>query len=47
MRKDVLEGVLRHIINDIQPNYIEPWPNNTTGLLNAITKLVKKLELSN
>lgn len=21
MRKDVLEGVLRHIMNDIQPNY--------------------------
>lgn len=38
MRKDILEGVLRHIMNDIQPNYASNI-NVITGQLNDTMKL--------
>ncbi|WP_251865230.1 hypothetical protein [Enterococcus malodoratus] len=44
MRKDVLEGVLRHIMNDIQPNYAQPWPSNII-VITEQSSVTMKLEL--
>lgn len=41
MRKDVLEGVLRHIMNDIQPNYAA-----MAKLITEQSSVTMKLELN-
>lgn len=46
MRKDIREGVLIYVINEIKPNYAY-WQSNTTATTEQLSRLPKKPEIKN